>query len=112
VVLEDSGGSRGGGENSSGESLVSNVSMAANECGESHGGGMMFARRWRLRSRASHSGIEALCGGLSGFKGPWMLISHRARDIDMCGRRGGRAVGCSGAGALRAVRGLRDAGGV
>jgi len=34
----------------------------------------MFARRWRLRSRASQSGTEALCGGTSGFKGPCAVL--------------------------------------
>lgn len=70
VVLGGRGGNLGGGEKASGESMVSKLSIAARECGESQGGGMMFARRWRLRRRASQSGTEALCGGLSGFRGP------------------------------------------
>lgn len=38
--------------------------------GESHGGGRMLARRWRLRRRASQRGRGVRWGGLRGAIGP------------------------------------------
>lgn len=69
VLFEARGGNRGGGEKASAYS-VSWSNIAVKDSGESHGGGRMLARRWRFRSRASQSGTEVLCGGLSGFRGP------------------------------------------
>jgi len=48
------GGNGGGGEKE-GE-LFSRSRIELRECGESHGGARMLARRWRLRRRASQSG--------------------------------------------------------
>ena len=51
-------GGRGGAEENDGDA-VSSFRMASREAVSSHGGGMMFARRCRLRSNASHRGIDA-----------------------------------------------------
>ena len=51
------GGIGGGAEKE--EIVVSTFRMASNDVGDSHGGGRILARRWRLRSRASHSGKDA-----------------------------------------------------
>ena len=69
-VDADSGGSLGGGEKDSACS-VSWSRIAVNESTESHGGGRILARRWRLSRRASQSGRGARCGGLSGGEGPY-----------------------------------------
>lgn len=52
LVLFD--GSRGGDENEVND--VSVRRMESSESGASQGGGIIFARRWRFKSRASHSG--------------------------------------------------------
>lgn len=62
------GGNGGGGENE-GE-LFSRSRIALRDTGESHGGGRMLARRWRLRRRASQSGRSARYGGVRGAIGP------------------------------------------
>lgn len=51
------GGNGGEGENE-GE-LFSESRIELRECVESHGGGRMLARRWRLSRRASQSGSGA-----------------------------------------------------
>lgn len=61
-------GTRGGAEKE--EIVVSSSRMAFSEAGDSQGGGTMLARRCRLRSRASHNGNEARCGGYKGAIGP------------------------------------------
>lgn len=53
------GGNGGGGENDSRDVSVSYRRICSSEAGCSHGGGTMLARRWRLRSNASHKGIFA-----------------------------------------------------
>lgn len=72
VVFEPSadGGSFGAGEKTSFECSVSNSRIADSAAGSSHGGGIMLALRWRLRSRASHNGILLLCGGFNSGVGP------------------------------------------
>ena len=64
------GGSGGGGENESLMCVVSSSRTSASESGCSHCGGIMFALRWRLRSRASHKGKRDRCGGRSAWVGP------------------------------------------
>ena len=72
MVFEPSaeGGSFGGGEKTFFECSVSNSRIAESEDGCSHGGGVMLARRWRLRSSASQRGMLFLCGGLRDGVGP------------------------------------------
>lgn len=60
LLLPAEGSNRGGGENASLECSVSNSRIAEREVGVSHGGGDMFARRWRFSSRASQSGMLLL----------------------------------------------------
>ncbi len=48
------GGNGGGGENEGVPFSRSRIELR--ETGESHGGGRMLARRWRLSRRASQSG--------------------------------------------------------
>jgi hypothetical protein len=52
-------------------SAVSKSRIVSSEVGLSQAGGWMFARRWRLRRRASQSGRGAGKGGLRGCVGPW-----------------------------------------
>lgn len=59
VLLDGNGGKRGGGEKTS-PCSISWSNMAVKECGESHGGGRMLARRWRLSKSASQSGMAVL----------------------------------------------------
>ncbi len=62
-----------GGKGSGGEKEGVDFSKSRTECrdgGESHGGGRMLARRWRLRRRASQRGRGARWGGLRGGIGP------------------------------------------
>lgn len=97
--MEEGGaGSRGGGEKAS--VSVSCFKMAWSGSGESQGGGRMFARRCLLSRRANQSGIEALCGGLSGFKGPCILFSAHVHGLTHAypWRGGVLMVGCSGRG--------------
>lgn len=54
---------------------------------ESQGGGMMLARRWRLRRRASQRGSEVRWGGMRGVVGPCGL-SAGARKVRWNGRGG------------------------
>jgi hypothetical protein len=49
----------GGRENDVVEPSVSSLRMRSREAGSNHGGGTIFARRWRLRRRASHNGRGA-----------------------------------------------------
>lgn len=49
--------------------------IAPRECVLSQGGGRILARRWRLRRRASQSGMLLLCGGFNGFRGPCLFVS-------------------------------------
>ena len=51
-------GGIGGGEENDGDA-VSSLRIASSETGASHGGGKMFALRWRFSSKASHKGIVA-----------------------------------------------------
>ena len=55
------GGIGGGDENDVEE--VSALRMASRDNGASQGGGTMFARRWRFKSRASQRGNEERYGG-------------------------------------------------
>lgn len=72
----------------------------------------MFARRCLLSKRASQSGTGALCGGLSGLRGPCDSFSGHTCELKHGHPSGGVLVGCcSGAHIHRAVPGLRDAGG-
>jgi hypothetical protein len=52
-------GCGGGREKDIGEISVSSLRIRSREAGNSHSGGTMFARRWRLRRRASHNGRGA-----------------------------------------------------
>lgn len=52
------------------EIVFSRLRMSPSDAGDSHGGGRMLARRCRLRSRASHRGRIARCGGYKGAMGP------------------------------------------
>lgn len=52
-------------------SAVSKSRIVSSEAGLSQAGGWMFARRWRLRRRASQRGRGVGKGGLSGCVGPW-----------------------------------------
>lgn len=63
------GGMGGGAEKE--EIVFSSLRMASSEAGDSQGGGMMLARRCRLRSIASHRGSVVRCGGRRGAMGPW-----------------------------------------
>jgi len=66
VVAAASGG---GGEKRS--SLSTSMSrIAARASGLSQGGGRMFARRWRLSSKASQRGSGVGKGGVSALVGP------------------------------------------
>lgn len=67
----------------------------------------MFARRWRLSKRASHSGKAALWGGLSGFKGPYEYIRLQAPGSINMRSFVAMEAARSGAGVLRAARVLR-----
>jgi len=94
VLFEGCGGSRGGGENVSAYS-ISCSRMAFRECVFSHGGGSMLARRWRLRSRASHRGMSVRCGGTRGLMGPCkssepQVIHSASRQVIMAGCWRGR----------------------
>lgn len=53
-------------------SAVSKSRIVSREVGLSQAGGWMFARRWRLRRRASQRGRGVGKGGLSGCVGPWL----------------------------------------
>lgn len=53
----------GGGGGVNGVIDVSCLSKESSEWGDSHGGGMMLARRCRLSRRASQSGIVLRYGG-------------------------------------------------
>lgn len=57
------GGNLGAGENPLSEYVFSISNILASDSACNHGGGTMFARRWRLRSNASHTGMLLLCGG-------------------------------------------------
>lgn len=62
----------GGGEKRS--SLSTSMSRIAERAsGLSQGGGKMFARRWRLSSKASHRGSGVGNGGVSALVGPYLL---------------------------------------
>lgn len=52
-------------------SAVSKSRIVSREAGLSQAGGWMFARRWRLRRRASQRGRGVGKGGLRGWVGPW-----------------------------------------
>jgi len=70
VVLESlAKGGRGGGSEKVFES-VSALRIVSRDEGWSHGGGRMFARRWRLRRRASQRGSGVRWGGWSDGVGP------------------------------------------
>jgi hypothetical protein len=49
----------GGGENAFGEISVSYLKILSRLLGNSHGGGIIFALRWRFRRSANHSGSGA-----------------------------------------------------
>ena len=67
------GGRRGEGEKTAAVvSAVSKSRIVSSEAGLSQAGGWMFARRWRLRSRASQRGRGVGKGGLRGWIGPWL----------------------------------------
>lgn len=67
--VEEESGRGGGGENEGEE--VSNLRIESSDAVESHGGGMMLARRWRLSKSASQRGRELRYGGLRGGIDPW-----------------------------------------
>lgn len=69
-VLDSSEGRGGAGENASWKCVVSSSSISRRLSGSSHGGGMMFIRRCRLSSNASHKGVVVRDGGVSGFVAP------------------------------------------
>ena len=73
--------------------------MRANGSGCSHVGGMMFARRWRLRRMASQRGREARRGGTRASMGPWRWLALEGSDRAVVRRR-----------LLLVVRGLLGAG--
>lgn len=64
------GGKAGGGEKEGVDFSKSRIERS--DGGESHGGGKMLARRWRLRRRASQRGRVVRYGGLRGGIGPYM----------------------------------------
>lgn len=64
------GGKGGGGEKEGVDFSKSRIERS--DGGESHGGGRMLARRWRLRRRASQRGRGVRYGGLRGGIGPCM----------------------------------------
>jgi hypothetical protein len=64
------GGSGGGGEKESWMWVVSSSRTSDSESGCSHWGGIIFARRWRLSSKASHKGRTERCGGTNVRVGP------------------------------------------
>jgi hypothetical protein len=79
-------GCGGGGENAKGEVSVSCFRILSREEGRSQGGGRMLALRWRLRSRASHKGRGARCGGRREGFGPWG-VEGQSRRIGRGGRK-------------------------
>lgn len=70
-------------------SVFSSLSRASREGVESQGGGIMLARRWRLRRRASHRGIEAREGGWRVGIKPW------GRRLSALAIEGARNEGCA-----------------
>jgi hypothetical protein len=86
VAFDGWGGNRGGGENVSSWS-ISWSRMAVRECEFSHGGGRIFARRWRLSRSASHRGTLVRWGGLRGLMRPYIISAHRLRVGTADGRR-------------------------
>lgn len=62
------GGKGGGGEKEGVDFSKSRTERS--DGGESHGGGRMLARRWRLRRSASQRGRWVRYGGLSDGMGP------------------------------------------
>jgi hypothetical protein len=79
-VCSDIGyGCGGGREKVCGELSVSSFNIRSNELGRSHGGGTIFARRWRLSKRASQSGRGERWGGRSAGVAPWDISSDRMR---------------------------------
>lgn len=87
VVL---GGIGGGAENE--DTVISSLRMASSEAGESQGGGMILARRCRLRSRASHRGRILRCGGCKGAIGPCRTSIPRRLCRYMQCSRGSQAI--------------------
>jgi hypothetical protein len=78
----------GGGEKACCEVSVSWCRIDSREGGSSHGGGMMLARRWRLRRSASHNGKGTRLGGSRGAVGPYeprisILRYLGKRDIEV-----------------------------
>lgn len=61
-------GRGGGGENEGVE--VSSLRIESSDEVESHGGGIMLARRWRLSKSASQRGREVRYGGTRGGSEP------------------------------------------
>jgi len=64
-------GAIGGGGEKEDDSSVSVLRIRSSEEGVSQGGGMIFARLWRLRRRPSQRGICARWGGRSAGVGPY-----------------------------------------
>lgn len=61
-------------------SSVSKSRICVRAAGESHGGGEMLARRWRLSSRASQRGRGAGKGGFRACVGPCVKTCHSGID--------------------------------
>ena len=64
---------RGGAEENDGDA-VSSFRIASREAASNHGGGMMFARRCRLRSKANQRGIDVRWGGCSDLREPYTVF--------------------------------------
>lgn len=75
VVL---GGNGGGGEKLAEEFSSSRIEVR--EALFNHGGGRIFARRWRLSRRASQSGRSLRYGGWREFIGPLNALKFISRD--------------------------------
>ena len=73
------GGNGGGGENDG--VLFSSSRIELSEAGESHGGGRILARRWRLRRRASQRGSGVRYGGFSGAMGPCNFTANAISKV-------------------------------
>ena len=75
-------GCGGGGENACGDISVSYLRICSSEEGSSHGGGRIFARRWRFRRSASQSGRGERWGGRREGVGPFVEILIRFFDCE------------------------------
>lgn len=84
-------GGRGGGAEKE-EIVFSSLRMASSERGDNQGGGMILARRCRLRSKANHRGKLVRCGGYKGATGPWRMSIPWRLCRYMCSSRGSQAI--------------------